>query len=225
MAKRSRGPRAASAVLRVGYGRGFVVRSPAHGSVVVTAAHCLPRWPEPYGAPGPEERTFPKLDPEDRTFPRLLAALGQENAVWAECLFVDPIADLAILGEPDSQELSDEWSAFSALLAPVRPLRIRAPRAGSAWLLGLDGGWQDWPMEIDPQSGRAYLLAEVDNGQSGSPVIQNGSAVGVVSTSLVKVAPTDAGELMYCPWLVFDLPAWMLRAPRSRTVMESRKEG
>jgi hypothetical protein len=28
--------------------------------------------------------------------------------VWAECLFVDPIADLAVLGAPDSQELHDK---------------------------------------------------------------------------------------------------------------------
>jgi len=38
----------------------------------------------------------------DRTYKRLLGTLdAKELTVWAECLFVDPIADLAVLGVPD----------------------------------------------------------------------------------------------------------------------------
>jgi hypothetical protein len=40
----------------------------------------------------------------------LLSPLGAEPHVWAECLFVDPVADLAVLGPVDGQELYDEAS-------------------------------------------------------------------------------------------------------------------
>ena len=36
--------------------------------------------------------------------------------VWAECLFADPVADIAVLGVPDEQYLSSEAAAFEALV-------------------------------------------------------------------------------------------------------------
>jgi hypothetical protein len=35
----------------------------------------------------------------------MLGPLDGEPSIWAECLFVDVIADLAVLGPPDKQEL------------------------------------------------------------------------------------------------------------------------
>jgi hypothetical protein len=35
----------------------------------------------------------------------LLSLLGDEPSVLAECLFADPIADIAVLGSLDDQEL------------------------------------------------------------------------------------------------------------------------
>ncbi len=55
---------------------------------------------------------------------KLLAPLGQKPSIWCECLFVDPIADLAILGCPDDQELSEEAEAYEALTEPAVPLKI-----------------------------------------------------------------------------------------------------
>jgi hypothetical protein len=37
-----------NALLRVGDGRGFVIEIESHGRLVVTAAHCLPRTPDPH---------------------------------------------------------------------------------------------------------------------------------------------------------------------------------
>ena len=80
---------AESAVVTVGDGRGFVIKH-RHDRLVVTAAHCLPRFPPCHGASYLEERTYSEL----------LAPLGDDLAVWAECLFADPIADIAVLGSP-----------------------------------------------------------------------------------------------------------------------------
>jgi hypothetical protein len=107
-----------SFVLRVGGGRGFVVncRRPL-GSIerlVVTAAHCLPRkLPPPH----------PGRYLEEATYHRLLGPIGGKCTVWAECRFVDPIADIAVLGQPDSQELADEAEAYDALVGLCRLLR------------------------------------------------------------------------------------------------------
>ena len=45
-------------------------------------------------------------------------------AIAAECLFVDPISDLAVLGPPDNQGLSAEYEAYEKLMAPAAPLSI-----------------------------------------------------------------------------------------------------
>jgi hypothetical protein len=96
--------RATKAVLRVGEGRGFVVEAHRH-RYVITAAHCLPHFPPCHAQSYLQERTYAKL----------IAPLGKKPTVWAECVFVDPIADIAVLGTPDSQELceqADEWDAL-----------------------------------------------------------------------------------------------------------------
>jgi hypothetical protein len=86
------------AVLKVGGGRGFVVEL-GDDRYVITAAHCLPSFPP----------CLSFSDVSERTYKALLGPLGQEPTVWAECVFVDPIGDIAVLGAPDGQELPDEW--------------------------------------------------------------------------------------------------------------------
>jgi hypothetical protein len=123
--------KAKASVVTVGDGRGFVVKY-AHNRLVVTAAHCLPLVPPAHGASYLHERTY-------RT---LLAPLGGEPAVSAECLFADPIADIAVLGSPDNQELGDEAEAYEALVESVTPIAIaEAPEKGDAWLLSLEQEW------------------------------------------------------------------------------------
>ncbi len=90
---------ATRSILKVGDGRGFVVNG-ERDRLVITAAHCLPRFPPCHAASYLEERTYAAL----------LGVLGRKKpTVWAECLFVDPVADIAVLGPPDDQELSDEY--------------------------------------------------------------------------------------------------------------------
>ena len=86
-----------NAVIRVGDGRGFIVNDEGEARlgrdkrIVITAAHCLPFVP-PCDAYSVDEC---------RAYEELLGPLGQELTVpWVECLFVDPIGDIAVLGYP-----------------------------------------------------------------------------------------------------------------------------
>ena len=62
---------------------------------IITAAHCLPYLPPAQGG----------AHPGDRTHAEIIGPIGQQPTVWAECIFVDPIRDIAVLAEPDNQEL------------------------------------------------------------------------------------------------------------------------
>src|SRR5829696_1886489 len=86
--------------------------------VVVTAAHCLPFFPPCYSASHQEERTYKSL----------LGRIGEATTIWAECLFADPVADIAVLGPPDTQVLSDHADAYEELMATTLTLpRSDAP--------------------------------------------------------------------------------------------------
>ena len=121
-----------SGVITVGHGRGFVVEG-AGERLVITAAHCLPSLP-PAG---------PSFGLEARTYGPLLARRGEEPRAWAVCRFVDPIADIAVLGSPDNphaddyQALMGTATALSFGDAVRRPVNFWAP----ARLLSLDGRW------------------------------------------------------------------------------------
>ena len=78
-------------VITAGSGRGFVVEG-AGERLVITAAHCLPFLPPAQSFFGPKERTYGPL----------LAPLGDEPRAWAVCRFVDPIADIAVLGSANA---------------------------------------------------------------------------------------------------------------------------
>lgn len=121
------------AVIRVGDGRGFVVEGCEEcDRLIITAAHCLPYFPPCASFSLTEERTYPSL----------VGPLGMKPSVWAECLFVDPIGDVAVLGAPDNQAIPDEWEDYIEMLDEIRPLSIsEAPEQGTAnWLSSMGGG-------------------------------------------------------------------------------------
>jgi hypothetical protein len=64
-------------------------------------------------------------------------------------LFADPIADLAVLGTPDDQDLCEYAEAYEKLIGSVTPLKIAdVPEKGRAWLLSLDGEWFECTIEV-----------------------------------------------------------------------------
>lgn len=191
---------ATSAVLTVGDGRGFVINS-QRGPLVVTAAHCLPFFP-----PCATMSYF-----EERTYQRLLGPLNEKPAVWAECLFADPIADLAVLSSPDTQDLYRQADAYEALLDSTTPIAIAdAPAKGRGWLLSLAGTW--FECSVEHINNERLWVGEnaqpIEGGMSGSPIISDAcAAVGVVCTG---GEPSDRSASLN-PRLWNDLPGWLLR--------------
>ena len=208
-------------VVKVGDGRGFIVadgdRNIAEGgkSYVITAAHCLPTVPPPHLARYLEEATYP----------RLIGPLGADPGVTAACVFVDTMADIAVLGAPDCQALSDEHDEYEAFLSALPPFDIAAPPPRGrlrmpafdadrppAWrwlgevsfparLMSLEGQWID--CNARRLGGPLGIVPEklVKSGMSGSPLISaTGAAVGIISTSSRASVLADG------------LPGWLLRA-------------
>src|SRR5260370_42079172 len=126
-----------SGVITVGHGCGFVVEG-AGERLVITAAHCLPSLPP----------ALPSFGLKARTYGPLLARRGEEPRAWAVCRFVDPLADIAVLGSPDNPHTDDYKALIGTATAlsfgdPVRhPVNFWAPPR----LLSLDGRWFSSPI-------------------------------------------------------------------------------
>jgi Trypsin-like peptidase domain len=199
-----------SAVITVGGGRGFVVMGKRRigeyyvtDEYVITAAHCLPHLPPCHACSYTEERTYEGL----------LAPLGGEPAVWAECLFADPVGDIAVLRSPDGQWNPEAMYPYLELMASTTPVQISdAPQAGLGWLLSLDGRWFQGTFEhIGGPLWLKDLTEEIKDGMSGSPIVSaTGEAIGVVcvSSEVAGVAELDHGPN---PRLFYNLPGWLLR--------------
>jgi hypothetical protein len=209
---------ASRAVVAVGKdgGRGFVVEDCDELRYVVTAAHCLPNLPTPH----------PWAD-DTRTW-RVLAPLGAKPTVIAACVFVDPVADIAVLGVPDAQELCDQYEDFTVEsatlpLGTLLPKKLQAELEG--WLLALDGAPFRCKLNYFGDGGLWVNAAQpIVGGMSGSPILaDNGVVIGVVSTS------SGANEGGPMPRPDANLPAWLLHkmaSPRrvpSRLTAEAKK--
>lgn len=197
-----------TSVVRVGSGRGFVVEH-GHDRLVVTAAHCLPHLPPCY--------SFSAL--EERTYQNLLRPLGGHPSAWAECLFADPIGDIAILGPPHGQELYDQSRAYEELVQGATPMAIaEASSDGPGWLLSIECEWFRCGVRRH-QNGPLWVYDATVNivgGMSGSPIIDDaGSAIGVMCTSARKGEAEVSIERGPNPSLTYNLPAWFF-APNSR---------
>ena len=226
-------------MIRVGDARGFIVATEQGERFIITAAHCLPHLPPAHPASYLEERTYAKL----------VGRLGAEPTVWAECVFVDPVADLAVLCSPDDQELYGEAEEYDALVESARPLPVGGleftrepirledqatilgpPQADSdAWLLSLEGQWFSCRVRSRGRALGIYQAVEpIRAGMSGSPIVtSSGAALGVVSVS--ASGSFDDREGGPNPELAALLPGWFwghvtraARPPRPRRPGRSR---
>ena len=102
-------------VITAGSGRGFVIEG-AGQRLVIMAAHCLPFLP-------PAQSFF---EPKERIYGPLLARLGDEPRTWAVCRFVDPIADIAVLGSSDNSHADDYIAPMGTAADPPHKRPSRA---------------------------------------------------------------------------------------------------
>jgi Trypsin-like peptidase domain len=155
--------------------------------LVITAAHCLPKLPRAHAGSSTGERTYRKL----------LASLGSaETSVWAECLFLDPIADIAVLGCPDNQDLGEQADAYYELTDNAAVLRIGNARSGRGWVLSLDGRWIRTNLELASGDG-ALSIDPTEPGMSGSPILNDaGRSVGAVVIGTENIAPNGERKNM-----------------------------
>jgi hypothetical protein len=178
---------ATQAVVRVGRrGRGFLI---AQGGrrFVVTAAHCLPR--------------LPKVGRRHRYLALLGRLDGARLTASAECLFVDPVADIAVLG------------VRGALARDAVPLRIaRSRHKARAWLLAHNGTWAR--CRVSRRGSGLWISGAnggIASGMSGSPILNAaGRAIGVLCCS------RDSSGGGPNPNLSAHLPAWLLPPPKPR---------
>jgi S1-C subfamily serine protease len=153
-----------------GHGRGFVVEGPGRQKhYVITAAHCLGRLPPT------------QTDLQERMYPKILGHLGEEREVSAECLFVDPISDLAVLAEPDDQGAADLSIQYRDFLKGVEAIKVAvANEEASARVLSLDGAWMDCRITAT-RYGLWLHDINIEGGMSGSPILTvDWRAVGVL---------------------------------------------
>jgi hypothetical protein len=181
------------ALVVVGEGRGFVIEA-GERRLIITAAHCLPNYPPRASISSTWERTYKDL----------LGAIGESPTVWAECLFLDPVADIAVLGTPDTQDLSQQAEHFDQLIEKSIPLRVSevAGEKVEAWLMPLDDG-PPIGCEVFARQGTLWTekpKRQIKGGMSGSPILLDGSAVGVLVT-------THGPH----PGFYSHLPGWLLR--------------
>ena len=184
-------------VVKVGSGQGFVVQS----ETIVTAAHCLPRFPPCFS------------NREDRTFPKLVSSLDGEPNIWAQCLFADPVANIAVLGPPEAEAgFYDECKAYNTLLQGIPAVSIAdATEEGAAYLLTPDNTWSRCTVSHVRYAGAPLWIDDAAEGifgsMSGSPIMnENGQAIGVVSG--ISNGARCGGPN---PRLVSHLPGWLLQ--------------
>jgi hypothetical protein len=150
----------------------------------------------------------------------LLGRLGSELTVWTEVLFVDPVADIAVLSEPDGQELYDECEAYNQLM-PNEPLQMEsAPETTTAWLLSLEGEWFECEVWHHPE-GPFWIrnaAQPIVGGMSGSPILNDdGAAIGVACTG-------EGGEGGPNPCLAAHLPGWLAVKLLAPTIITPEKK-
>lgn len=212
-------------VVKVRYGRGFIIRNRErtvgqkhrsdpmqlqpvdHRKLVITAAHCLEQLP-PAIAGGTGNSDEIQKD--------LLGSLdGKIKDIWAECLFADPIGDIAVLGCPDYQLFDDQAEAYRAFVEEAPIVRIGPAKTGPGWVLSLDGRWERSMLEVSTYGGfvSGLWIDPTKDGMSGSPILNDaGFAVALVSVGAetVKDGVRTNQRCGPQPILRRNLPGWLL---------------
>lgn len=215
-------PAVHAAIVQVGAGRGFVTAAGAD-RFIVTAAHCLPTVPEPTPARYESEATFRALvGPLDTP----------TGTITVSCYFLDAIADVAVLGTPDSQTYPDEAGAYEAFVEACGALPIAAARAPALSLemeptaldisaLALQGDWRRGVLFARQSAPIVWTRGvEIAAGMSGSPLVDDTGHARAIC-SIGSMGSDDPTFGMH-PALPNVLPLWFV--DRLRQPLEPPEE-
>lgn len=186
------------------------------GGFVLTAAHCV------------EYYTTGGMTLGDYCLETVRTASGETFRMTT--LAVEPVADVAVLGAADEQELSDDAEAFEAFCESTRPVDVRRKSLKSSTLKNGTVRVHVFTHRDSWITGRAtrYGLgppgpqiclrtdASIEGGTSGGPVVDDdGTLVGLVSHN----SGVNHDGMMPVPHLA--LPRWIWR----RIIAEPTKAG
>jgi S1-C subfamily serine protease len=182
----------------LGHGRGFIVEAGC-ARYVATAGHCLPKLPPAASFTGAGEKTY--------------AVFGYRDGNEAECVFADPVSDLAILGAPDSQEFPEAAELWERVVMGERRTVLAIGDVADGDPVYIPAKWSNDRTHRATARviGRALWIecptSVLKGGMSGSPILSaDGRAVGVFTTS------SRPGRMHGPqPWLRKNLPGWMLQ--------------
>jgi hypothetical protein len=141
---------------------------------------------------------------------------GKNNTVWAECRFVDPVADIAVLDGPDDQEYFEEAEAYDALVDDAPALPTSSKLTANGWVLTLDCKWVQMPLRVfTTMWGTSLAIGFTEAGMSGSPILNDqGKAIGVVAIGgeIISNGERKQDENQGPqPILARNLPGWLLK--------------
>ena len=194
------------AIVRVGDGRGFIIKT-SLGRLVITAAHCLPHLPE----------TFSFARPGELVYQNLIGLPDTEPTINAECYFGDPVSDIAVVGPPDEQAFPNDCKAYDTFMARLMPLPVSdVPEGGPGYMLSLDGQWAGCSVLTLPGGGPYWIecpATSIAPAMSGSPILsEDGRGIGVIctATDTGDEPPGTSSTHGPNPRLTQNLPGWLL---------------
>jgi hypothetical protein len=155
-------------------GRGVLIQ----GGFVLTAAHCI----------GWKANGHMAMDGND--FEEIRTADGRILTLQVKA--VEPVTDIALLGEPDGQRRAEEFIAFNQFVQKTAPVSLRPDvmkpgKSIDVFVLNRDRSWLPGKAFIDRLNDSCFTLEvskRIDSGASGGPIItESGDLLGVVSWS------------------------------------------
>ncbi len=159
-------------------GQGVLVAARDEPGFVITAAHCI----EHYNSGGMTLNDF-CLEPAQTH--------GGEELVLS-VYAVEPVSDIAVLGMPDTQALSNDSDAFEAFCERTQPVPVSTDEpelfeAGKfpVHVLTHHGTWLEGTATLYGKNGPTLSIDDcsIESGSSGGPIITDqGQLVAIVST-------------------------------------------
>jgi hypothetical protein len=177
-------------------GQGVIVP----GSFILTAAHCI-NW-ELTGGMTLGDYFLEKVECGGREF-------------LASVFAVEPVNDIAVLGEPDNQALSEEADLFQEVMESVQPVPLNLEEFElfeefPAFIFTHKGNWlKAQAQQCREKSGNFALSSpmQIEGGTSGSPIVDTeGKLLSLVSWASETKGPCRGSG----PRPQWALPRWVL---------------